>query len=252
MPDIEQLIHEVGGPLPTEAPEAQIMRRARLRRTRRHVAQVALSLAVLAGGSALAVSQLSRPSVEFGPADNQRGERVSGPAACGYSSQACMGYDEKRRAKPPISVLHPDAWKMTVMHGGGSTSWTASTGPAGRVDLTDEPVEPGYTPDVCMIPTDPLQAVEGDGALVTVQSMGRTQRFAPRPDSLSLEDGRPYGRPPFETHCSPPPEVTITGFRFRDRGRDFQAFVALGTRASDRTREIAVAVLNNFEVRGQR
>ena len=103
-----------------------------------------------------------------------------------------------------------------------------------------------------MIPVGPLQAVGRKGALVTVQVKGQSVRrwpqFPPRPEPLSLSDGRE--EIPYTMGCQLPPDAALTGFAFRDRGRDFLAVIALGPEATDTTRETALAVLNNFEVKG--
>ncbi len=245
--DIEHLLHQAAGPLPTEAPEAQILRRAASRRRRRRLSQVALTVAMLAGVSFAGLNLLQRPSVEFSPADQPADYS---PSWCAQALGDAPGADD-----PGCSilvdrvnnyrVLVPDGWHTLMARDPAFTTGFPRSNCPGRKCVSKRYVS-GKSGKECRVPFPSLMGEHG----VTVAVLSGTEapgvKFPPRPASFTFARGE--AAPPFGKPCAFPPGSTTSWFTFRDGGRNFHAVVAVGPQASADRRRAALRVLNSFKV----
>lgn len=105
-------------------------------------------------------------------------------------------------------------------------------------------MEPGV--DEC--PGIPERALEGLGAadsLVTIQEVVDDATFGPRPRIFTPQ----RGVVPEEAACLENADrIDLRAFTFSDEGRSFRAYLGYGERASQETREEALAILTSFLV----
>lgn len=242
--DIEQLLDQAAGPLPQQAPETAILRRAGLRRRRRRVGQVALSLVLLVAVPVVAVNVLSRPNVQFAPADqpadgpdagdNRWCAAGAGDAPGGGDGQCDKVIDRINNLK----FVVPDGWLSSfgAQEHGGRELHAFTTAPA---DVFAQGSR-------CLVPVMSEMGEEGAAVAVLSASKAEGLAFPPRPKIFTFNQGE--AAPPFGTPCGAPADATIAWFSFRDAGRKFHAVVAVGPQASTARRNAALRVLNSMEV----
>lgn len=236
--DMHDLLAEAAGPHPGTAPEERILRRASARRARRRVAQATLSLVLVAGLTAVTLNQLARPRVEL--ADQPPIDAV--PACIAGGGEGCnLSVDKRNR----FSWRFPDRWfeSKTVLQGGVDDRLrTVATLSTPLVDDPDETLHGSMRS--CPVPLEALQSAGDEGALIALQ-MARskgTRGFEPRPERFG-DAGAGVQQP--TPRCA---GSNVVRYTFTDTGRDFRAYVILRPRASDVTRDAALAVLDTLRV----
>ena len=238
--DIEQLLRDAAGPLPTHAPAAQILRRASARRTRRRVSRVAMSVIVLAGLSVLTVNQLARPRVELAPGDQpgryNQGWCLTGRGDGATSGDTCTTVVDRVN---DVRFLVPEGWQSSSGANRHGVRELQAFTTAAPTDLPAPPTE-------CLVPFLEQMGEEGAAVAVLSGSDAPGLEFGRRPKTPRLDGGDPV--PPFGEPCGAPPESTVAWFAFRDKGRNFHAVMAVGPEASADRRRAAERVLNSFTV----
>ena len=222
---IEQVVQDGAGPPPSEAHEQQGLKRARGLRTRRRISQVALAVVLVGGVSAAIAEAVSRPTVEFGPA--QEG-----------GTPERSGWLEYVDADDMIAMHYPEEWNLAE-----ATLSPEVVRPRELVTVTTGPLRVGAK-DTCPVPYKAMRAIGDRGALVTVIGAGSGKGFSPRPEAFTFADGE---RRTTFAYCGAPGAKTVW-FTFSDAGRDFHALVTVGRRAPGATRRAALGVLDSLEV----
>jgi hypothetical protein len=98
--------------------------------------------------------------------------------------------------------------------------------------------------DCATVPEAAIEAMAPDDALVSVQEEGgTTEGFPERPQSFAWEDGQ---QSTFQSCIEG--GASLRGFRFRDGGRGFYAYVAVGSEASSERVDEALEILNSLVI----
>jgi hypothetical protein len=98
--------------------------------------------------------------------------------------------------------------------------------------------------DCATVPEAAIEAMAPDDALVSVQEEGgTTEGFPERPQSFAWEDGQ---QSTFQSCIEG--GASLRGFRFREGGRGFYAYVAVGSEASSERVDEALAILNSLVI----
>lgn len=158
-------------------------------------------------------------------------------AVAGCGAQATAAPEARHRVGPGMSLALPDGW------GVAPAPVTALAYPSERLVAATYHVAREAGRESCG-PVRAVRKIPPGGALVFLleyEHLNRTQlaRFPPRPARARLPAGPQVG---FE--CFGTGRLLL----FRERGRAFQAMVALGPRATAQTRRSVLLLLDSLRV----
>ena len=155
---------------------------------------------------------------------------------CGGTYTRSTHWVIHRDAVNRFSIRYPDTWhpaaiNLTPHLADPHEIFTVSTGPV-----------PAGGGGCAQVPTAALRAMGPRGALVTIQERARSHGEPRRPDRFALHAADRSEA----SGCVPHARFRSWILSFRDRGRAFDAVVALGNRVSAHTRRLALHVLDSF------
>lgn len=136
-----------------------------------------------------------------------------------------------------LTVYYPEVWNRA-----SETLTPRLDQPTELLSLGTYPLSPGGE-DCVRIPERAIESLGPTGAFITLQEASPGANFPARPKTFSAEDGEV----PEAADCLDNAEdVFFRMYRFRDEGRFFYVYVAIGNSASAQTREELWQILNTL------